>query len=84
MPAGAVYPAGCRSPRGWFGWLTSAGCVVSMRFTVSYSGLMVMIGLVPLFGYGAVEGRDFSLTWRLGSLIIGFPTTWHAWRWLKC
>ena len=55
-----------------------------MRFTVSYSGLMVMIGLVPLFGYGAVEGRDFSLTWRLGSLIIGFPTTWHAWRWLKC
>ena len=83
MPAGAVYTAVRRTPQGWAGRLTGVGCLVSMGFAVTYGVLMVAIGLVPLFGYGAAEGWDLSLIWRVGGLIIGFLATWHAWRWLK-
>ena len=84
MPAGAVYAAVRPTPLGLAGRLTRAGCIVSMGFSVAYGGLMVAVGVTPLFGYGVVEGWDFSLTWRVGGLIIGFLATWHAWRWLKC
>ena len=83
MPPGAVYAAVRGSPQGWAGRLTRAGCLVSMGFAVAYGGLMVAIGVAPVFANGAVDGWDFSLTWRLGGLVIGFPATWCAWRWLK-
>lgn len=82
MPVGAVYAAVRRAPQGWAGWLTRAGCLVSMGFAVSYGGLMVAIGVAPVFAIGVVEGWDFSLTWRIGSLSIGLLATWRGWRWL--
>ena len=57
MPAGAVYAAVCRSPRGWAGRLTRAGCLVSMGFALAYGGLMVTNALG--------EGLDFFLIWLL-------------------
>lgn len=83
MPAGAVYAAVYRSPRGWFGWLTRAGCVVSIGVAVAYDGLIVAIGMKLVFGHHAFEDWDFSLTWRAGGLAIGFLATWRAWRWLR-
>ena len=83
MPAGVVYAAVRRSPLGWGGRLTRAGCLVSMGFAVVYVGLMVAIGIMPVLVNGAVEGWDISLTWRVGSLIIGLLATWRAWRWLR-
>ena len=83
MPAGAVYAAVRGLPRGWYGWLTRAGCVLSMGFAVAYGGLMLAIGVPSVFLDGVVEGWDFSLTWRFGILIIGLLATWRAWRWLR-
>lgn len=83
MPAGAVYAAVRRRPQGWAGRLTRAGCVVSMGFAVAYGGLMVAVGVAPELGNGVVESRVFYLTWRVGSLVIGFLASWRAWRWLK-
>ncbi len=75
MPAGAVYAAVRCPPRGWAGRLTIAGCVVSMCFAVAYGGLMVTIGMG--------EGLDFSLTWRVCGLVVGFLATLRAWVWLR-
>ena len=83
MPSGAVYAAVRCSPQGWAGRLTRVGCLVSMGFTVAYCGLMVGIAMAPVFVDGVAEGWDFSLTWRVGSLIIGLLATWRAWRWLR-
>ena len=75
MPAGAVYAAVRCPPRGWAGWLTRVGCLASMGFAVAYGGLMATIG--------AGEGLDFSLTWRVGGLVVGFLATWRAGLWLR-
>ena len=75
MPAGAVYAAVRCPPRGWAGRLTRVGCLVSMCFAVVYGGLIVTIGMG--------EGLDFSLTWRVGGLVVGFLATWRAWLWLR-
>ena len=75
MPAGAVYAAVRCPPRGWPGRLTRVGCLVSMGFAVAYGGLMATIGLG--------EGLDFSLTWRVGGLVVGFVATCRAWVWLR-
>ena len=82
MPAGALYAALRRSPRGWFGWITRAGCLVSMGFAVAYGGLMAVIAVVPAFADGAAETIDLSLSWRAGVLLAGLLATWRAWRWL--
>lgn len=83
MPAGAVYAAVRRPPGGWAGRITKAGCLVSMGFAVLYGGLMVALGVAPMFAEGAAERWGFSLTWRAGGLVIGFLATWRAWRWLR-
>ena len=83
MPAGAVYAAVRRPPQGWLGWLTRAGCLVSMGFADSYGGLMVAIAMVPVFVDGAAETFDLSLLWRAGVLAAGFVATWRAWRWAR-
>ena len=83
MPAGSVYAAVCRPPQGWAGRLTRAGCLVSMGFAVAYGGLMMAIAVAPVFVDGVVEGWDFSLTWRVGILVVGLLATWRAWRWLR-
>ncbi len=83
MPAGSVYAAVRRSPQGWLGWLTRAGCLVSMGFAVAYDGLMMATAMAPVFVDGVVEGWDFSLTWRVGILVVGLLATWRAWRWLR-
>ena len=54
-----------------------------MGFAVAYGGLMVAVGVAPVLGSGVVESWVFSLTWRVGSLVIGFLASWRAWRWLK-
>ena len=82
MPAGAVYAAVRGSPQGWAGRLTRAGCIVSMGFAVAYGGLMLAIAVASVFGNSEAAGWDFSLIWRVGSLIIGPLATWRAWRWL--
>ena len=83
MPAGAVYAAVRRPLQGWLGWLTRVGCLVSMGFAVAYGGLMMAIAVAPVFVDGVVEGWDFSLTWRVGILVVGLLATWRAWRWLR-
>ena len=83
MPAGGVYAAVRRSPQGWAGRLTRAGCLVSMGFAVAYGGLMMAIAVAPVFVDGVAAGWDFSLTWRVGILVVGLLATWRAWRWLR-
>ena len=83
MPAGAIFAAVRRKPQGWAGRITKAGCLMSMGFTVAYGGLVLAIRLASVFGNSEAAGWDYSLTWRFGSLIIGLPATWRAWRWLK-
>ena len=83
MPAGAIYAALRRPPRGWFGWVTRAGCLVSMGFAVVYGGLMAVIAVAPAFADGAAEILDLSLSWRAGVLAVGVVATWRAWRWLR-
>lgn len=83
VQAGSVYAAVHRSPERWLGWLTRAGCLVSMGFAVAYGGLMVAIDVGPVFGDDTVEGWGIFLTWCAASLIIGFLATWGTWRWLK-
>ena len=83
MPAGAVYAAVRGSPQGWAGRLTRAGCLVSMGFAVAYGGLMMAVAVAPVFVDGVVEGWDFSLTWRVGILVVGLLATWRAWCWLR-
>ena len=83
MPAGAVYAAMGHRLGGWAGRLIRCGCVVSMMFAVAYGGLTAVIRVAPVFADGAAETLDLSLSWRMGGLIIGFLTTWRAWRWLR-
>ena len=83
MPAGAVFAAVRRTPQGWLGRLTRAGCLFSMGFALGYGGLMVVIATVPAFGDGAGETFDLWLLWRAGALAVGFGATWRAWWWLR-
>ena len=82
MPAGVVYAAVRGSPQGWAGRLTKVGCLVSMCFAVAYGDLMLVIGVTSVFDNSEAAGGDFSLTWRVGSLVVGLLATWRAWRWL--
>ena len=82
LPGGAVYAALHRAPSGWFAWITRAGCVVSMVFTVVYGGLMLLIGVAPMFADGPAERWDFSPIWRVAVLTVGLMATWRSWRWL--
>ena len=56
MPVGVIYAAVRRSPPGWAGRLTTAGCLVSMGFAVVYGGLMVAVRVAPVLVYGVVDG----------------------------
>lgn len=76
--------AGAVRRKGVLWGLTRAGCLVSMCCNVAYGGLMVAIGVGPVFGYEMVEGWGIFLTWCAASVIIGFLATWWGtWRWLK-
>ena len=83
MPAGAMYAAVRRPPRDWLGRITRGGCLMSMVFSVVYGGLMLEVGVTPMFAEGTVETFDLSLIWRVGVLVVGFLATWRAWRWLR-
>lgn len=83
MPAGACRAALGHPLAGWADRLTKAGCVVSMIFAVAYAGLMGVIAVALAFAAGAAETLDFSLSWRVGGLVIGFLATWRAWWWLR-
>ena len=82
MPAGAVCAASGRLPGGWFGWLTRAGCLVSLGFTVVYAGLMVLVAMLWIFREDVNATWEPFILWRVVVLVAGLWATWRAWWWL--
>ena len=83
MPAGAVCAASGRLPGGWLCWLTRAGCLVSMGFTVVYVGLMVMVTMLWIFREDVNATWEPFILWRVAVLVLGLLATWRARRWLS-
>ena len=82
MPAGAVCAASGRLPGGWFGWLTRAGCLVSLGFTVVYAGLMVLVAMLWIFREDVNATWEPFILWRVVVLVAGLWAIWRAWWWL--
>ena len=83
MPAGAIYAAFGRPLGGWAGWLTRAGCLLSMGFTVVYAGLLVTVTMPWIFWVEVDGNWEPFMVWRVVVLVFGLWATWLAWRWLR-
>ena len=82
MLVGAVCAAFGHPPVGWLGWLTRAGCLVSIGFTFVYAGLMVMVTMLWIFRENVDATWEPFIVRRVAVLVLGLLATWRAWRWL--